>query len=185
MQTLTNTRNMLPVYKNIILTGFMGAGKTTVGRILAQSCGFEFMDIDQIIVASQGKSIKEIFAEEGEEVFRNYETEALVSLRNVSQSVIATGGGIILRSQNRQCLKQMGLVVYLRASFETLLKRVSQSDQRPLANFSKGTERLKALLDSRAGFYEQADIVADTDDLDSNQVTEYILARLKKVAGND
>ena len=176
---------MLPVYKNIILTGFMGAGKTTVGRILAQSCGFEFMDIDQIIVASQGKPIKDIFAEEGEEAFRNYETEALLSLQNVSEAVIATGGGIILRSENRQVLKQMGLVVYLRASFETLLKRVSQSDQRPLADLSTGTERLKGLLDSRVSLYEQADIVADTDDLDSRQVADYILDRLKKVAGSD
>jgi len=171
--------------KNIILTGFMGAGKTTVGRILARNCGFDFVDLDEMIVVSRGKPIKEIFADEGEEAFRNYETETLLSLRDVSRRVIATGGGIILRPENRQILKRMGVVVYLRASFGTLVKRVSKSNQRPLADLSNGTERLQSLLESRKSLYEQADIVVDTDNSDGSQVASYILERLDKVAGID
>ena len=171
--------------KNIILTGFMGAGKTTVGQILARSCGFEFVDLDELIVTSRGKAIKEIFADEGEEAFRNFETETLLSLQDVSRRVIATGGGIILRQENRQLLKKMGVVVYLRASFETLVKRVSKSKQRPLADLSNGTERLQSLLESRKSLYEQADIVVDTDNSDGNKVANYILERLSKVGGID
>lgn len=171
--------------KNIILTGFMGAGKTTVGRILARTCGFDFVDLDEMIVTSRGKPIKEIFAEEGEEAFRNYETETLLSLKDASRKVLATGGGIILRAENRQLLKKMGMVVYLRASFETIVKRVSKSNQRPLADLSRGTERLQSLLESRKSLYEQADIVVDTDNCDGRQVASYILERLSKVAGID
>ena len=169
---------MSPGCKNIILTGFMGAGKTTVGRILARNCGFDFIDLDEMIVTSRDKPIKDIFTEEGEEVFRNYETKMLLSLRDVSRKVIATGGGIILRPENRQLLKKMGTVVYLRASFETLLRRVSKSDQRPLVDLSKGTERLQSLFESRKSLYEQADIVADTDNFDGSQVADYILEKL-------
>ena len=171
--------------KNIILTGFMGAGKTTVGQILARSCGFEFVDLDELIVTSRGKAIKEIFADEGEEAFRNFETETLLSLQDVSRRVIATGGGIILRQENRRLLKKMGVVVYLRASFETLVKRVSKSKQRPLADLSNGTERLQSLLESRKSLYEQADIVVDTDNSDGSKVANYILERLGKVGGID
>ena len=159
----------------------MGAGKSTVGHILASIRGFNFVDLDEIIVSMRGKQIKKIFAEEGEEAFRNYETEALLSLKDITGTVVATGGGIILRPENRKILKQMGTVIYLRASFETLLKRVSQSDQRPLADLSKGTDRLKTLLESRKELYEQADIVADTDNLDGDQVANHVLERLKKV----
>ncbi len=163
----------------------MGAGKSTVGHILAGICGFRFVDIDALIVSMRGKPINDIFAEEGEEAFRNYETEALQSLEDISGAVVATGGGIVLRPENRMLLKYIGIVVYLRASFDTLLERVSQSDQRPLADLSNGADRLKGLLESRKSVYEEADIVADTDGFDGNQVAIHILERLKKVSRID
>jgi shikimate kinase len=176
---------MLPTCKNIILTGFMGAGKTTVGKILARECGFEFVDLDERIVAQQGKPIKEIFATEGEKAFRGYETQALVALESISRTVIATGGGVVLCAENRQLLRKLGVLVYLRASFATLVNRVSGSGERPLADLSKGNERLKALYDSRLSLYEQADIVADTDNLTSSQAANYVLGRLCEVCGRE
>ena len=175
----------MPDCKNIILTGFMGSGKTTVGRILAKHGDFEFVDLDDMIITLQRKEIKAIFAEEGEEAFRNYETETLRSLKNACRKVIATGGGIIMREENRRLLKKMGIVVYLRASFETLVKRVAKSDKRPLVDLSQSTERLQSLLESRKAYYEQADIVVDTDNLDGRRVANLILERLETNGGSD
>ena len=145
---------------NIILIGFMGAGKSTVGRMLAEYLRWSFADLDSLIEASAGCAIREIFAREGEAFFRDLETAQLRKMALLRKTVVATGGGAVMRAENRVLLKQMGTVVYLCARLETLRQRVAQSTDRPLA---QNPEHFVALLEERRRFYEEADIVVDTD----------------------
>ncbi|MBR5997663.1 MAG: shikimate kinase [Deltaproteobacteria bacterium] len=145
---------------NIILIGFMGAGKSTVGRMLAEYLRWDFVDLDSLIEASAGCAIREIFAREGEAFFRDLETAQLRKMALFRKTVVATGGGAVIRAENRILLKQTGTVVYLRAQLETLQQRVAQSTDRPLA---QNPEHFAALLEERRRFYEEADIIVDTD----------------------
>ena len=145
---------------NIVLIGFMGSGKSTVGRILAEYLYWDFADLDSLIEASAGCAIKEIFARKGEAFFRDLETAQLRRMASLRKTVVATGGGAVIREENRILLKQAGTVVYLRARLETLRQRVAQDATRPLA---QNPEHFAALLEARRRFYEEADIIVDTD----------------------
>lgn len=136
---------------NVYLIGMMGAGKTTVGKDLAQSLGYRFIDTDQTIEAIAQKSIADIFAESGEAYFRDLETKVLAELSSYTRAVIATGGGIIQAQMNWSYLRQ-GLIVWLDVELETLQTRVADDQSRPLAS------RLESLLEARRPLYEQADI---------------------------
>jgi shikimate kinase len=162
----------------IFLIGFMGAGKTTVGRILAREIGAGFVDLDEVIERECGVSISEIFARFGEDYFRDLETRSLGSVDTDKVMVIATGGGVVLREGNWSIMRQRGVTVYLRASPEVLYMRVRDSSFRPLLNVKNPKERLFELLSQRASLYERADLIIDTDSISPYDVAEEIIRRL-------
>ena len=169
---------MIPPQGNIFLTGFMGAGKSTVGRRLAQRLGYCFADLDQLIVAREGRPIAEIFARQGEGYFRDCEAAVLAEQAETVRTVFATGGGIVSRDENRALMKQLGTVVYLRATWPTLERRLMRSSGRPLADPQQGREKIRQLWHSRLPWYEEADLVIDVDQLNVPETVRAIIARL-------
>jgi len=165
-------------FRNIVLTGFMGAGKSSVGRRLAQRLGYRFVDLDQLIVDREGQAIREIFACRGETYFRDCEAAVLAGQGSAEQTVFATGGGIVGRAENRAMLKQLGTVVYLRASWPVLERRLARGSGRPLADPQHGREKIRQLWQSRLLWYEEADMVIDTDRLKVRDVVREITVRL-------
>ncbi|MDB2590666.1 shikimate kinase [Candidatus Thioglobus sp.] len=155
---------MLDKLANIVLVGPMGSGKTSVGRRLACVLKRDFFDSDFEIVARTGVSIDHIFDVEGEEGFRNRETSMLTDLCEISNIVIATGGGIVIKPENRELLKHNSFVVYLSSSVEQLVARTARSKSRPLLERSTNREQtIKDILEARESFYQEvADIVIDT-----------------------
>ncbi len=141
---------------NLILCGMMGSGKTTVSFALAKLLGWERADTDELIVARYGK-ISDIFEKQGEVYFREVETQITVELAQKDRLVISTGGGLVLKEQNVELLKRNGVIVYLRASIPTLIKRLSEDKDRPLLKAEESLEkRLTSLLSTRAPIYEKA-----------------------------
>ncbi len=144
----------------------MGTGKTTVGKKVATSLGFHFVDTDELIAAAAGKSIPDIFADSGEEVFRDFETAVLSKCAENSEQVISTGGGVILREENRQILKSLGYVIWLQASSASIIDRVSRNQDRPLLATDNPSGTVEKLLSERHPLYEAvADLAIMTDDL--------------------
>ncbi len=156
---------------NIVLIGFMGSGKTTFGKACAKKLGMEFLDADEYIVNKAGKSIPQIFAEDGEEAFRQLETEVLMNWRdNLSNTVLATGGGMPLRKENARLLKEIGRVEYLTATTKEIYDRVKGDTNRPLLQCDNPYEKICQLMKQRKCLYENAaDAVIDTNsnDLDA------------------
>lgn len=151
---------------NVILTGFMGTGKSSVGRRVAESLGFAFVDTDQIVVELAGKPIPRIFAEDGEDRFREWETEALRSCANRERQVIATGGGIVTQPRNHPILREAGYVFWLKASPEAVLQRVARNRERPLLQTADPLATIRELLDSRIELYRAcADEEVNTTEL--------------------
>lgn len=149
---------------NIVLIGFMGSGKTTVGQALSEKCGREFLDTDALIEANEGRKISEIFAKEGEAHFRKLEYAVLKSLLEVKDKIISTGGGIVTYPDNRGLLKKAGKVVYLRVKPETVVKRLEGDESRPLLMGDDKLSKVENLLSSRKAMYEEAaDIIIDVD----------------------
>lgn len=166
--------------RNIVLIGFMGAGKSTVGSRLARFLGYRFVDLDRLIVERAGCSIKEIFTRDGEAVFRDYEVAALRTLAGMRRIVVATGGGIVGRSENWLAMHQLGTVAYLQVPWEVLCERIAGDKQRPLADQSDGGERLRQLWESRSPLYEQADLIVECDRKSPEQIARWITAALER-----
>jgi shikimate kinase len=159
----------------IVLIGFSGSGKTSVGRELALLTGLNRYDTDEMISARLGLSIPEIFAQLGEERFRDAETEVLAQMSH-GAAVIVTGGGIVLREENARVLRALGTVVWLTADEETLLARVARELSRPLLSTTNPRETLRELLRVRRPQYEAlADVTIDTASATSREVAELIL----------
>ena len=164
---------------NIVLIGFMGCGKSSIGRRLANRLGHEFIDSDELIVSQAGRSISEIFAEEGEERFRERETLSLRGLLETPHIVLATGGGAVLREENRMLLHRIGKVVWLHADAETLFDRASRSRKRPLLDVENPRSVFHALLESRMPVYQSAaDLQVIASGLSHEQTVEEIILRL-------
>lgn len=162
-------------HDNIFLIGPMGAGKSTIGRRLARKLKLKFLDSDQAIENRTGARIALIFEIEGEEGFRKRESEIIEELTNQSGVVLATGGGVVLNPVNRQKLAERGVVVYLRAGLDQLLKRTARDTKRPLLNTENPRERIKELLNTRTPLYEEiADLIVDTDKQPVTQIVEEI-----------
>lgn len=164
--------------KNVILVGFMGAGKSSVGRILARRLGYCFVETDQLIVAREGRSIPEIFAERGEAYFREAEEEALAVLGMKEGEVIATGGGLPCREGRMERLRALGTVVWLSGDFEPLYARALRSGSRPML-VGRSREEVEALYRARIPFYERADIGVDATDAGPERVAARVLQALR------
>lgn len=160
---------------NIVLTGPMGSGKTTIGKAVSQDLNMNFIDTDSLIMKKEGMSINEIFAKYGQSDFREREEEVITKVSKLDNHVIATGGGVVLRSVNMRRLRQNGVVINLRASFETLYMRMKYKKDRPLLNKSTFKEELKKHSDGRLQFYKNADFVIETDKMDVEKITERIV----------
>lgn len=149
---------------NIFLVGPMGAGKSTIGRLLAAELNLTFRDSDRVIEERTGADIPWIFDMEGEEGFRERETAVLAELATETDVVIATGGGIILREQNRSIMKSSGFVCYLTASIDQLVERTSRDKKRPLLQVENPRQKIIDLLSLRDPLYrEAADFIINTD----------------------
>jgi shikimate kinase len=160
----------------IVLIGFMGAGKSSVGRRLEKSTGFPRFDTDEMIAAKFGLSVPRIFEVHGEDVFRDAESEALRQLDSHEPSIIVTGGGIVLRTTHRELLRQLGTVVYLQADEGTLFERISRRASRPLLRTDDPRATMKELLQRRLPLYEEiADLRIDTSRLSHDEVCDLIL----------
>jgi shikimate kinase len=152
--------------RNLILIGFMGTGKTSVGQRVAHSLGFRFVDTDKLIVKKAGKPIPKIFEDEGEDAFRRLETEVLRACADGEGQVISTGGGIVTREENRGILRDAGYVIWLRASPEVIYERVRRNRNRPLLQTADPMKTIHDLLDARKDLYEAcADLAITTDQL--------------------
>jgi shikimate kinase len=163
------------VYENVVLVGFMGSGKSSVGRLVAPAVKGRFLDTDRLVVERTGREITEIFATEGEAFFREEESRALRSLLGGSHLVVATGGGIVTLPGNLAALKQLGFVVWLTASEEVLWERVSRNRKRPLLHTENPRETVRALLERRNPLYASvADMTVDTTALTHARVAERI-----------
>ncbi|MCX8026728.1 MAG: shikimate kinase [Thermodesulfovibrionales bacterium] len=169
--------------KNIVIIGFMGTGKTTVGKMLAQRLGFSFLDIDTEIEKTQNMTIKDIFANFGEERFREIETQTIRMIKDKSHLVIATGGGVVTKSENMNMLKENGIIVCLTASAESIFQRVRHKQDRPLLLTENPLETIKELLKKRQDLYKKADIHIDTTNLNPMEVVSAILDGLDKGRG--
>lgn len=139
----------------LFLIGMMGAGKSTVGRLLARRCGFDFIDCDRELEARSGVSVATIFELEGEENFRRREAILIDELTQRARTVLATGGGAILSDENRRHLRERGLVIYLRASVDEILRRTQKDRARPLLQTGDRRGRIAQLLAEREALYEQ------------------------------
>jgi len=149
--------------QNIALIGFMGTGKTSVGHLLATSLHLEFVDTDHLIETRTGKSIPEIFAQDGEPVFRDLEKQLLAELAHRRRLVISCGGGLAADADNLASLKTHALVVCLWASAEKIWQRVRHQHHRPLLADPDPQAKIRTLLAARTPFYRQADVMVNTD----------------------
>ena len=165
---------------NIFLIGPMGAGKSTIGRQLAEALSFRFEDSDHEIQRRTGVDISTIFEYEGEEGFRNREQQAIADLTNQEGIVLATGGGAILREVSRQNLAARGVVIYLHCSPEQQFSRTNRDRNRPLLQTDDPLERLRQLMDEREPLYRQvADLVVSTEKRGTASVVKEIRRRLE------
>lgn len=149
---------------NVYLVGMMGAGKTTVGELLAQELGYKFFDTDTLITQISKKSISDIFAEEGEAVFRSIESQVLGEISSYTRLVVATGGGIVTIRQNWSYLQQ-GLVIWLDAPISLLLERLQSDRTRPLLQTPNPAQRLQEIFAQRQVMYAQADLKISLNEL--------------------
>lgn len=160
----------------------MGAGKTTVGRALAKKLNKRFIDSDHEIEARTGASIPLIFEIEGEAGFRQREAEVIRDLTAQSDIVLATGGGAILRQENRACLKERGTVIYLRASVNSILQRTSHDKNRPLLQTADPRQKLEQLMREREPLYlEVADFIVETGRPNVQSLVQTIISQLETI----
>ena len=163
--------------ENIVLIGFMGSGKSSVGRLIASSLGYRFVDTDHLVIQATGAEISEIFKNHGESYFRDQERIALQSLQQSDRLVIATGGGIVTREENIALLRKLGFVVWLTASEEVIFDRVSRNTKRPLLQTANPRETISHLLAQRKPQYEAAaQFVFDTSEFPHAGIAESIIA---------
>ena len=164
---------------NLILCGMMGSGKTTVSVALSNLLGWEHMDTDERIASRYG-NITDIFQRQGEEYFRTLETELCAELLQRDELVISTGGGLVLRQENVDLLKKNGVIVYLRATLPTLVKRLSNDKDRPLLQGQDLEKRLTSLLEERSAIYERTSaFFVDVDNKTPEDIAKEIIGHVR------
>ncbi len=166
--------------KHIVLVGMMGTGKTAVGQALARRLGRPFIDTDRLVEAREGRSVAELFQERGEAYFRDTECAAIREATDASPSVIATGGGALLRQENREALRKRSLIIWLKADLPDLARRVARGGaKRPMLKGAGSEERLRQLLKEREPVYAEADWSMDTTGKSVTDVVQAILHRIE------
>jgi shikimate kinase len=165
--------------KNIALIGFMAVGKSAIGRTLARKLRRRFVDLDRVIERAEGSKVREIFEREGEAYFRQLEKQALATVLEANNQVIATGGGVILDDQNIQILRDKAVLIGLSAEMDVLLARAGDGTKRPLLQGSNRREKIEGLLRQRAARYAQAHVTIDTSNLTVDQVVKKIIGMLE------
>ena len=159
----------------------MGSGKTSIGKKLSKMMKFDFIDTDHIIENRTGVDIPTIFEHEGEEGFRKRENSILRELSNIKNTVVGTGGGIIISHENRKIIKNLGFVVYLTASIKELTYRTEQDKSRPLINSTNTQEVIANLIKERQEFYEKtSNIKISTDNYDTVKISKIIIKDYEK-----
>src|SRR3990172_11672421 len=174
--------------KNLIyLAGFMGSGKSTIGPILANTLGYDFLDIDGVIEGKTSKRIADIFTESGEQAFRVIERNTLKEVSILHRCVVSLGGGTIANDENFRLIRESGVIIYLQLSPEEILKRVHFKTDRPMLKDGQGgklekeemRERIQDLLQRREEFYRQADILVKTDQVKVGTTVDEIVHKLR------
>lgn len=165
--------------KNIVLIGFMGTGKSSVGRLLAEKLGYSFIDTDTLIEERTELSIPQIFAESGEDYFRQYEKKIVKEVCSRANIVISTGGGVPMFEENRLSMKTGdNILICLRAGIPTIMRRTKGRNNRPL--LKNDESKMQSLLEKRMPFYDQADFMIDTDNLTPLQIVNEIIVYLRR-----
>ena len=172
---------------HIFLTGFMGAGKSRIGKALAQRFDFPFYDSDDFIEQSEGKKIKNIFEEDGEAYFRKIESREIKELCQMRDSaVISLGGGALQNQNNFAMVRKYGISVYIASSPEAILSRVKHTNKRPLLNIGEGEnfeerllDKIKDLLNQRIPIYENSDIIIERDELELEEIVDLIHKKIQ------
>ena len=164
---------------NLALIGFMGTGKTSVGRHVAEQLGFEFIDTDELIQTRTGRIIADIFAKEGEPAFRALEKQVVKELSTREKTLIATGGGLPTNEENLTALKSFALVICLWASPEKIWERVKNQSHRPLLHDADPQKKIRDLLAVREPFYRQADVLINTDLRSVREAAQQIVLQYK------
>jgi len=158
----------------------MATGKSSVGMRLAELMQYEFFDMDTVIEAETGMTIPEIFAAQGETVFRSLESDLVNRIAGRSGCVVATGGGVIANPRNLEILKKSGTLITLTANPQTILSRVGSGEDRPMLAGDNKEKRIETLMKARAHAYAQADITVDTSSITVDEVAQHIFDSLKK-----
>lgn len=172
---MTAARNI----QNIALIGFMGTGKSTVGRLIAEQLRFEFLDTDALIEQRSGKKITEIFAQNGETAFRDLEAQLVAELAARTRTIISTGGGLPTNPANLASLKTHSLVICLWASPERIYERVREQSHRPLLNDPDPLGKIRTLLTAREKFYKQADVLINSDLRLAREVAQQVVNQFR------
>ena len=167
---------------NLALIGFMGTGKTSVGRLIAEQLNFDFIDTDEIILASTGRSIADIFAKDGEPAFRALEQKVVAELTTRAKTVISTGGGLPADPANLASLKNHSLVGCLWSSPEKIWERVKNQTHRPLLHDADPQQKIRDLLAVREPFYKQADVLVNTDIRTVREVVHQVIHQFRSAA---
>ncbi len=166
--------------KTVALVGLMGAGKSTVGRRLANALGVKFLDADDEIVVAAGRPIPDIFAERGEEEFRAGERRVIARLLEGEPHILATGGGAFMNPLTRVLMREKAVTIWLRADLETLLQRVSRRNDRPLLQNTDQRKTMEKLISIRYPIYKQADLIVDSMDGPHQLTVNNVLRALQK-----
>lgn len=167
--------------KNIVLIGFMGTGKSSVGKVLAEKLGVKFVDVDEVIEKTTGMKISEIFSKFGESRFRDIETEIIKLITKKKGQVIATGGGVVLRDENMKQLKESGVIFCLKASENVIFERVKGTQNRPLLQVENPKQTIRELLQKRMPLYEKANFCINTEGLTPEEVADKIIEEYKRL----
>jgi shikimate kinase len=163
---------------NIVLIGFMGSGKTTIGRKLAVRLGYRFVDMDRFIEEEQQCKIAQIFEERGEAAFRSLETGLLKRLKKAENTVVSTGGGVVTIEGNIEIIRSIGISIYLKAGIDNIFERVSRNNKRPLLQTDNPLQTIKDMMEKREGAYSQADLILETNSLSMGNVVSKIIQSL-------
>lgn len=164
--------------KTLYLTGFMGSGKTTIGKLLAEKLALPVIDTDQFIEEKLNKSVREIFETEGEDCFREFEHQFLKMIPT-ENTVVTTGGGIVLKKENRDWMRSNGTIIYLHCEPEEILKRLSDDNTRPLLDGDK-QKNIQSIFVKRISYYNDSDIKIDTTKKTPQEIVLEIEQMIKK-----